>query len=260
MPGWTAAFAIASITFLGALLAGLLPRCLSPGKRLSRFVPGVAAGILLASALGLVLPEGFAIVFDASYPPFVLPIGLISGLAVLGGFLFMLGLESGGMGHEPTEEQHSLYPLALGLGIHELTDGLALGASLAAGSLILTLPILAAVLAHRIPVAFSLGVFLWRPEEKSSHPLRALVGFSLATPLGLLITFLLLQRLSHLWVGLWLLFSGGTFLYVAAVDVLGRVRRQQAGIGLFLQVGLGVALLSAFLILIQALGFRDELH
>ncbi|GAB6068407.1 hypothetical protein JCM13664_17270 [Methylothermus subterraneus] len=256
MPGWIAASVIALITFLGALLAGLLPRLLAPSKSLTKLLPAIAAGLLLASALAVVLPEGFELVLHSPDDPFKLPLELAGGLAVLAGFLFMLGLETGGMDHE----QPRLHPLALGLGIHEFTDGLALGASLATGSLALTLPILAAVLAHRIPVAFGLGAFLWRRPQEVPHPLRTLIGFSLATPLGLLTTFLLLEGLAPAWIGLWLLFSGGTFLYVAAVDALGRVRREQAGMRLFFRVGFGVILLIAAWILVQALGLEAGLH
>ncbi len=254
MPGWIIATAIACVTFLGAFLAGLLPRLLTPGRKVSRALPAIAAGLLLASALVLVLPEGFELVFEASnpQPPFALSPHLLGGLAVLLGFLLMLGLESGGLDHEFA--QRLPHPLALGLGIHELTDGLALGASLATGSWTLTLPILAAVLAHRIPVAFSLGAFLWRPMQETSHPLRTLLGFSLTTPLGLMLTFLLLERLPQVWIGLGLLFSGGTFLYVAAVDALGRVRQEHRGMRLFFLVGLGGVVLIAALILAQSLG------
>ncbi len=262
MPGWIVASAIACLTFLGALLAGLLPCLLRPGRKFASAMPGIAAGLLLASALGLVLPEGFELVFHTLENRASLAFSpeLLGGLAVLLGFLFMLGLESGGMEHELPNAQRSLHPLALGLGIHELTDGLALGASLATGSLTLTLPILAAVLAHRIPVAFGLGTFLWQSQGEIPHPLRTLVWFSLATPLGLLFTFLLLKHLSHAWIGLWLLFSGGTFLYVAAVDALGRVRLEQPGMRSFLLVGLGAALVIAALVLFRIFGLEAELH
>jgi zinc transporter 9 len=251
MPGWIAALAIASVTFLGAFAAGLLPRYFKLSK-LYFALPGIAAGLLLASALGLVLPEGFAIVLH-DFPNARIPSELIGGIAALLGFLFMLGLESGGMAHEPLKGQRPLHSLALGLGIHELTDGLALGASLATDSLALTLPILAAVLVHRIPVAFGLGAFLWHSQEVM-HPLRTLLGFSLATPLGVVITFSLFERLAHGWLGVWLLFSGGTFLYVAAVDALGRVRQDSSGMQVFCLVGLGGILMIAALILLESLG------
>lgn len=269
MPGWTAAFAIALITFLGALIAGLLPRYLPAARSdFAAATTAVAAGLLLASALVIVIPEGFEVLFlsrpSAVSDPdtfFGLPKALASGLAILTGFLLMLGLESKGVGHELPHMHNPIRTLSVGLGLHALTDGLALGASVATELLVITLPILVAVMVHKVPVAFSLGTFLWQQRQaKGLYPLRILLLFSLATPSGLLITFLFLRHLPHVWIGLMLLFSGGTFLYVAAVDVLGQVRREQAGMRLFLRVGLGVILLVTALILLQVLGFETEFH
>lgn len=269
MPGWIAALAIALITFLGALTAGLLPRYLSVGRSdFEATTTAVAAGLLLASALVIVIPEGFEVLFlshpsAVSYPDtfFGLPKVLASGLAILTGFLLMLGLESKGMGHELPHRQSPIRMLSVGLGLHALTDGIALGASVATELLVITLPILAAVMVHKVPVAFTLGTFLWQKRQaKGLHPFRILLLFSLATPSGLLITFLFLRHLPYAWISLMLLFSGGTFLYVAAVDVLGRVLQEQAGMRLFSRVGLGVILLIIALILLQVLGFEAELH
>ncbi len=269
MPGWIAASAIALITFLGALTAGLLPRYL-PAQRsdFEAATTAVAAGLLLASALVIVIPEGFEVLFPTcpsavSHPDtlFGLPKALACGLAILTGFLLMLGLESKGMRHELAHAQSPIGILSIGLGFHALTDGLALGAGVATELLTITLPILVAVMVHKVPVAFSLGTFLWQPRPaRNRHPFCILLLFSLATPVGVLITFLFLRHLPHAWIGLMLLFSGGTFLYVAAVDVLGRVRREQAGMRLFFRVGLGVILLVGVLILVQVLGFKAEFH
>ncbi len=269
MPGWIAASAVAFITFLGALTAGLLPRYLPVGRSdFEAATTAVAAGLLLASALVIVIPEGFQVLFPtcpsaASHPDtfFGLPKVLASGLAILTGFLLMLGLESKGMGHELAHKHSQIRILSVGLGLHALTDGLALGAGVATELLAITLPILVAVMVHKVPVAFSLGTFLWQQRPaRGLHPFRSLLLFSLATPVGLLITFLFLRHLPHAWIGLMLLFSGGTFLYVAAVDVLGRVRQEQGGMCLFCRVGLGVILLVSVLILVRVLGFEAEFH
>ncbi|WP_022949075.1 ZIP family metal transporter [Methylohalobius crimeensis] len=277
MSGWTTAFSIALTAFLGAMAAGLAPRYLPAGKPgLWSATTAIAAGLLLASAMVIVIPEGFEVLFLVHPPQTIphadsflgLPKVLASGLAILAGFLLMLGLESGGMGHEFSQANNSeangqnpINMLALGLGLHALTDGLALGASVATGLLAITLPILAAIMVHKIPIAFGLGTFLWQNGKREEHDsLRLLIWFSLATPAGLLITFLFLRHLPHEWIGLILLFSGGTFFYVAAVDVLGRVRRQQQGMRLFRRVGLGAILVIAALILFQLLGFEAEFH
>lgn len=268
MAGWTTALFIAVGAFLGALTAGFAPRYLPTKKpELWPAITAFAAGLLLASAMVIVIPEGFEVLF-LTHPKTTLPhadtfLGLppvlASGLAILGGFLLMFGLETKGIGHEVPKNQHTLRFLSLGLGLHALTDGLALGASTATGSLAITLPILAAIIVHKIPVALSLGTFLWQGKASENiNPVRYLILFSLATPLGLLTTFLFLRHLPHEWIGLLLLFSGGTFLYVATVDVLARIRLEQPGIGLFWRVSIGVASVVSALILLQMLGFEAE--
>ncbi len=271
MTGWSFAFALALVAFLGTFFAGFLPRFL-PATRKETWsaILAVAAGLLLASAMVIVIPEGFEVLFLMHTPGTVphsdtflgLPVVLASGLAILGGFFLMLGLEAKGYGHDVEDAHgHTVKMLSLGLGLHALTDGLALGASVATGLMTISLPILAAVMVHKIPVAFGLGAFLWQGSAKQdSHPLQTLLLFSLATPVGLVITFLFLRQLSHEWIGLMLLFSGGTFLYVATVEVLSRIRRQQPGLVLFRRVGIGVIMVVLSLIVFQLSGLDAEFH
>ena len=71
-------------------------------KRLQTLT-SVASGLLLGSALLVVLPEGFHMVMDEdgfAYSP------LILGVAVAAGFVFMLVLESMGLSHAVHEEHH----------------------------------------------------------------------------------------------------------------------------------------------------------
>jgi len=271
MTGWTYALTLALVSFVGAFAAGFVPRVLPTAKKeLWPATMAVAAGLLLASALVIVIPEGFEVLFLSHNPGAIphsdtflgLPPVLASGLAILGGFLLMLGLEARGYGHDFEDaQQPTLKILSVGLVLHALTDGLALGASVTTGMITISLPILAAVMVHKVPVAFGLGTFLWhKSARQEGDPMRILLIFSLATPLGLLLTFLFLRRLSHEWIGLMLLFSGGTFLYVATIEVLARIRQQQPGMVLFRRVGTGVVLVVVSLIVFQLIGFEHEIH
>ncbi len=268
MSGWIAALVVAVTAFLGAFLAGVIPRYFyKPLAGTWVSVTAVAAGLLLASAMVIVIPEGFEVLFLEHARGAVphadrflgLPPILAAGLAILAGFLLMLVLETHGIAHELDEETRTATLLLLGLGIHALTDGLALGASAATGVMAITLPILLAVMVHKIPVAFGLGVFVWRGQ--AANPLGRILIFSLATPAGLLVTFLFLRHLAHEWIGLILLFSGGTFLYVATIDVLPRVRQHhRADARLFWRVGLGALLVVITLILFHHFGFEEATH
>ncbi len=268
MPAWITALTIAFAAFAATLAAGIAPRRL-PALRSMPWsaTTAVAAGLLLASAMVIVIPEGFEVLFLEHARGAVphadrflgLPPVLASGLAILAGFLLMLVLETHGIAHEFDEETRTSTLLLLGLGIHALTDGLALGASAATGVMAITLPILLAVMVHKIPVAFGFGVFVW--QGRAANPMRRILIFSLATPTGLLVTFLFLRQLAHEWIGLILLFSGGTFLYVATIDVLPRVRQHhRTDATLFRRVGLGALLVVITLILFHHFGFEEPFH
>jgi len=247
---------LAGAIFLAALAAGSIPLSRRVGEHtdLLRWMTGVAAGVLLASALLVAIPEGFELAQGDA------------GLAILAGFLMMLILEGMGIGHDIHEEHHDHtghdhvhhpeggYTLVIGLTVHAATDGLAIGAALASGSLHLTLGVFIAVLMHKLPAAFSLGVFSLHERGERNRAFRDLFVFSLATPLMILVTFYLLGDVSDSVVGLALLFAGGTFLYVATVDVLPDVHSSETGRAALAQVLTGAILMAALLYGLEASG------
>lgn len=112
-----------------------------------------------------------------------------------------------------------------GLVIHAAADGIALGASSSAAQTGLSLIIFFAIMIHKAPAAFGLSSILLR-QGLSKRMVRAhLVVFSLAAPAGAILTWIVAQILgsgasddatsTKWWTGVLLLFSGGTFLYVA---------------------------------------------
>ncbi|KAJ5243331.1 uncharacterized protein N7469_001658 [Penicillium citrinum] len=109
-----------------------------------------------------------------------------------------------------------------GLVIHAAADGIALGASSSDRGL--SFIIFLAIMVHKAPASFGLTSILLK-QGLSSRTARAhLLVFSLAAPVGALATFLFAQMMGSSssdeaaaqWrTGMLLLFSGGTFLYVA---------------------------------------------
>ena len=98
---WTP-FAYAAAVLIIALIGGLLPvfsKMKDDPERLKQ-ITGIAAGIIIASAMLVVIPEGFALVSEGSTEP------LFYGGAILAGFLLMLILEGSGIGHAVHEEHH----------------------------------------------------------------------------------------------------------------------------------------------------------
>ena len=300
--------------FAASMAAGAIPLLgIRTHKNLLRWATGLAAGILISSALLVALPEGFNMVSgaesesrnpdvqsfrtDAEHKtdvhshkrvhehPVDNVIGLgihhIAGLALLSGFMLMLVVESLGFGHDLHEEHHHEdsgedhihHPssassrgkglatrIVIGLSIHALTDGLAVGAALTANSISLTVPLMLGIVMHKMPAAFSLSAFSQHSHGNVRRTWKELIVFSLATPVALLIAWRILGALERNWLGLAVLASAGTLLYVATVDVLPNVIHGANRKMVFLQVAIGTVVILALLFFLQSLGAGTHPH
>jgi len=194
--------------------------------------------------------------------------GLLMGGAIMAGFLLMFVLEGSGIGHAVHEEHHDHEHghghghvhhaaagglLVFGLTLHAATDGVAIGAAAATGDFALTVTVLLAVLIHKGPAAFSLGVFSAHEREDRKDSIRDVVIFSLATPVMIIIAGLALAGLETHMIGLAMLFSAGTFLYVATVDTLPDIHNPETGKKAMVHVLIGVAILVVLLLIANTL-------
>lgn len=112
------------------------------------------------------------------------------------------------------------FAMTTGLVIHAAADGIALGASGSNSSL--SFIIFLALLVHKAPAAFGLTSVLLKQGLSSRAAGRHLLVFSLAAPVGALLTFITVHTFgsgvegdeaSNRWrTGVLLLFSAGTFL------------------------------------------------
>ena len=270
---------IAAVIFVLSLAGGYAPRALA-GKLSNKALEdltGVASGLLLTSALLIVVPEGFHVAAEVAheagldqafvYEPVVL------GFTILLGFMVMLLLEGFGIGHAVHEEHHdhveghghahvhhptSSTVLAVGLSVHAVADGIAIGAAAATGESSFSLLVAVAVILHRVPAAFSLGVFAMR--EKASRGHRELLMFAIATPIATLLSFQLLDQAAEKLVALALLFSAGTFLYVATVDTLPAIHNPETGRRSVRNIVIGGLLFGVLLVITQQGGLLEHSH
>ena len=194
--------------------------------------------------------------------------GLLMGGAIMAGFILMFILEGSGIGHAVHEEHHDHEHghghghvhhaaagglLVFGLTLHAATDGIAIGAAAATGDFALTVTVLLAVLIHKGPAAFSLGVFSMHERDDRKDSIRDVVIFSLATPVMIIIAGLALAELETHMIGLAMLFSAGTFLYVATVDTLPDIHNPETGKKAMVHVLIGVAILVVLLLIANTL-------
>lgn len=204
-----------------------------------------------------------------------------AGLALLMGFMLMLVIESLGFGHDLHEEHHHedagkdhihhpssasscgkglATPIVIGLSIHALTDGLAVGAALTTNSVSLTVPLMLGIVMHKMPAAFSLSAFSQHSHGDVRRTWKELILFSLATPVALFVAWQVLGVLERGWLGLSVLASAGTLLYVATVDVLPNVIHGANRKMVFLQVTIGIAVILALLFVFESLNLSAHPH
>jgi len=281
---------LAALTLILALIGGLFPifSKIKENPETLRRITGIASGILLASALLIVVPEGFELATGeheeheeeghdeegADHEEEELGNLLIGG-AILAGFLMMLILEGSGIGHAIHEEHHDHHDehghehvhhmttpwlLVLGLSLHSAADGLAIGSAAAGTSEAVTALVAMAVLIHKVPAAFSLGVFSMHEREDRNDSIKDVVLFSLATPVMIMISFYALEGLDGNLIALAMLFAAGTFLYVATVDTLPDIHNPETGREALKNVLIGVVTMVLVLYGADAAGLIEHGH
>lgn len=119
----------------------------------------------------------------------------------------------------------------LGLLVHALADGIALGASVGSPDASLRIVVVLAIMVHKAPASIGTCTLLMSRQLSRTDIRWAMLVFSLATPVGALSTYGAIQlffratggagaKINVRDIGAILSFSGGTFLYVAMHAVL----------------------------------------
>ncbi|GAB1601416.1 zinc transporter ZIP9-B-like [Argonauta hians] len=167
------------------------------------------------------------------------------GVALVAGFITMLIIDQlcgGSHAHTAVDPEHNpatvqnrnKFTATLGLVIHAAADGIALGAAVTMSEDHVTMIVFLAIMLHKAPASFGLVSFLMLEGLERARIKRHLFAFSVSAPLLAIITYLGLSQqnketLSDVHAtGLALLFSAGTFLYVATVHVLPEVANTPA--------------------------------
>ncbi|MFH1369077.1 MAG: ZIP family metal transporter [Elusimicrobiota bacterium] len=184
--------------------------------RNSVFLISFASGVMLAIAFFHLIPEAAGL-----YP------GAIA--LVFAGFLVLYLLQQVMMFHACHDEACHVHRMSvlstIGLTLHSLLDGLAIGVGFEAGAKLGMIMTLAVVL-HKIPDGITItGILLHaRRERKSVISFSTLVA--MATPAGAVISYFFLRGISHDVLGMMLAFMGGSFLYLAAADLLPETHKE----------------------------------
>lgn len=245
--------------FLASFGLGSIPLYMHLSEVAVSRMSSIGIGVLIASALAIIIPEGLEAVTSVHQVTSVSgddlqhEISRYSGLAIVGGFALMFLIDQlsphvhsasqsepayvvvddlHGLRRDsdlnsmenssPDSSDHDSTSTTIGLCIHSLADGVALGAS-ASASATLSSVVFLAILLHKGPAAFALVAVNLKNNLARRMLQLHLLAFSLAAPIGALLTSTLFSwsnmvssdQVMSSRTGLLLLFSGGTFLHVA---------------------------------------------
>jgi len=133
-------------------------------------------------------------------------------------------------------------PAFMGISLHSLLDGLALGAGLMLPQL--GPVVLLAVIIHKMPDSISITSILLSAGWSRRKVAMLSLLFSLTTPVGALLAYFFFRALSPENIAIAIGISAGTFLAIATADILPQVHRIEERNPLtllFLVLGLGVS-------------------
>jgi len=213
--------AFSAAAFIMTLLGGIVPFVRSSLSRESLLrMFSLRSGILLSAAFIGVLPEAWAMQRTTA------------GWGALGGFAFLFFMGNFSMLDCCPEyiEQCSVHMIGASalaaLSLHSFIDGLNLSVAFSAGKAVGAAIGLALSL-HKIADGFTLTSLLAQAGYRRMTSLTALCVIAAATPLGSLLSAFGLAQLSIEAQAALLGFSGGTFLYIGASDLLPRLHKAE---------------------------------
>ena len=225
-----------SLAILAAsLLGGYLPVIVKMTHTRIQMVMSFVAGFILGVALYHLLPHGLVLI------PGPGAVEKAVGLMMFGIILMVLllrifhvhqhefGDEAGDFLYEHASPQSRLIGICLGLGLHTVTEGIALGTSIRVGEIhggeagLAGLGMFLVIFLHKPLDAFSI-IGLLQAAGHSIRTCRAVnIGFAMICPVVALLTFWGIGLLGH-WeeevVGYVLVLAAGAFLCISLSDLL----------------------------------------
>ena len=224
-----------------SLVGSFLPLLRELSQRALALLLSFSAGVLLGAVFFHMLPETVEVLGDGV------------GWPILAGFLLIFVMERFVFVHACEERGCDIHqmgiPAFLGISLHSLLDGIALGAGLILPNL--GPVVLLAVIIHKMPDSMSISSILLSVGWERRKVAMLSLLFSLTTPVGALLAYLFFRSLSEENVAVAIGISAGTFLAIATADILPQVHRIEERNPLtliFLVLGLAVSWLGRLLV------------
>ncbi|BDA49754.1 Zinc transporter ZIP9 [Coccomyxa sp. Obi] len=220
------------VMFLAAMGSGMLPLLIQISEGKLAVMGALGAGLLVGTALSVIIPEGFHAFQSAQQETGVDLADWAIGAVLVAGFLAMLLLDhlqqvmvGGSPAHAHAHVHHSSSSQSVhrqhchcsdedpeddrtcaqkaqseaasralvGLLVHSAADGFAVGASSVSTSASLSFLVAVAMVLHKAPVAFGLATYLLSARWAWARARRALLLFAAASPLTAIATYILIN-------------------------------------------------------------------
>jgi ZIP family zinc transporter len=238
---------IGTATALLGTSAGIFLAYSVIGKKdnLKGVILGILGGFMLALVMVDFLPESFK-----SGSPISSVLGLSSGLLL--SYLFNELLDKTHLGHSDSGKNKSLHLsiiMSVGIGLHNVPSGMALGAlfdsSLRAGLLLM-----AALILHGIPESIALGVFFKESGLKKSTVL--LISLLISVPMGIgSLIGRAVENLIPYALSISIAFAAGLIAYIILSEVLPHAYRLCSKRALSWEVAAGLVLGTLFSVILE---------
>ncbi len=201
-------------------------------RRYSAVLVSFSAGVLLGVGFLHILPESMELTTRAP-------------LFILLAFVLFYFLEHHLLIHAGHEEQHHVnlevadchdgccsrpHPMGwvafIGMGLHSIIDGMIIGTGFEVGQ---DLGLLAAlgVIAHEVPEGIAMIAILLHYGWQRKKAIQLTAFVALATPGAAFLTFALVNNMSRPLLGDLLAVAGGSFIYIAASDLIPESHRSR---------------------------------
>lgn len=239
------------VMLVGSYLAGNIPLVVTLSEEKLKNVSIFGAGLLVGTALTVIIPEGIRSLYEESKLESVVKetsgapaeVGehkhadehsSAIGLSLVLGFVFMMLVDQVSSRRKEGSNERNL-TATIGLVVHAAADGVALGAAATTSHSDVEIIVFLAIMLHKAPAAFGLVSFLLHEGIERQRIRKHLLIFSCSAPLLTLLTYFgigneqkeTLESLNA--TGIAMLFSAGTFLYVATVHVLPELTHNNGG-------------------------------
>ena len=160
-----------------SFLGGILPLFLNIRQDGSYLSSLFGAGLLIGSALGVIIPEGILLIVE-----FKESVEAVIALCLITGFCVMILFEKLSATLQNwskiASDRSSNFSTLLGFLMHSLADGIAFGSVAISGNLKTEFIVFLAVIIHKFPAAFGLSCFLLGNGESFKNIKRFQILFS----------------------------------------------------------------------------------